>query len=176
MPASRRARAITFAPRSCPSRPGLAMTPRIRCCDTLPAPAPGLPGARPAKRGQTDIDNLETDLRAPSLNYRNFVILAPGLAQNGTHFSDCGIRPNRIQQRRHRVFGALGHLGKGFERLLDGTGVPLRTDRGQPFELVLVRTVIDVQRIYAGPRRSHRSVHADDDALAALHGLLVAVG
>ena len=29
MPASRSARAITFAPRSCPSRPGFAMTTRI---------------------------------------------------------------------------------------------------------------------------------------------------
>src|SRR5213082_3401344 len=29
MPASRRARAITFAPRSCPSRPGLATNTRI---------------------------------------------------------------------------------------------------------------------------------------------------
>src|SRR4051812_13422053 len=29
MPASRSARAMTFAPRSCPSRPGLAMTTRI---------------------------------------------------------------------------------------------------------------------------------------------------
>src|SRR5688500_14995878 len=30
-PASRRARAITFAPRSCPSRPGLATKTRIGC-------------------------------------------------------------------------------------------------------------------------------------------------
>src|SRR5919197_171722 len=33
MPASRSARAITLAPRSCPSRPGLAMTTRIFCTD-----------------------------------------------------------------------------------------------------------------------------------------------
>src|SRR5580704_14736252 len=31
MPASRRARAITFAPRSCPSRPGFATSTRIFC-------------------------------------------------------------------------------------------------------------------------------------------------
>src|SRR3954466_5275418 len=39
-PASRRARAITLAPRSCPSRPGLATTTRYRCSTArLPAPA-----------------------------------------------------------------------------------------------------------------------------------------
>src|SRR5215208_4651605 len=32
MPASRRARAITFAPRSWPSSPGLATSTRIGCC------------------------------------------------------------------------------------------------------------------------------------------------
>src|SRR6266508_1692949 len=34
-PASRRARATTLTPRSCPSRPGLATTTRIRPCATL---------------------------------------------------------------------------------------------------------------------------------------------
>src|SRR6266545_4987259 len=34
MPASRRARATTLAPRSCPSSPGLAITTRIRPCAT----------------------------------------------------------------------------------------------------------------------------------------------
>src|SRR5438309_7798991 len=39
-PASRRARAMTLAPRSCPSRPGLATTTRYRrCTSQLPAPA-----------------------------------------------------------------------------------------------------------------------------------------
>src|SRR5436309_4149256 len=39
-PASRRARAMTLAPRSCPSRPGLATTTRYRrSTSRLPAPA-----------------------------------------------------------------------------------------------------------------------------------------
>src|SRR5262245_5119154 len=39
IPASRRARATTFAPRSCPSRPGLAMTTRTRDAGPLEAGA-----------------------------------------------------------------------------------------------------------------------------------------
>src|SRR3954463_16580862 len=42
MPASRSARATTFAPRSCPSRPGLAMTTRIGAPAGRPPPPVGL--------------------------------------------------------------------------------------------------------------------------------------
>src|SRR4051812_32455736 len=43
MPASRSARAMIFAPRSCPSRPGLATTTRIR------RPEDGMPAAYPLR-------------------------------------------------------------------------------------------------------------------------------
>src|SRR5438445_1595728 len=58
MPASRKARATTLAPRSCPSRPGLAMSTRMRCwagpelirygslSPSPPAPAARASGAR----------------------------------------------------------------------------------------------------------------------------------
>src|SRR6266536_3078249 len=56
MPASRRARATTLAPRSCPSRPGLAITTRIRPCATatsaLSRPAVG--ACRPGTRARPD--------------------------------------------------------------------------------------------------------------------------
>ena len=52
MPASRSARAMIFAPRSCPSKPGFATTTRIFLLDTgrkLPADATG--GARLLRGG-----------------------------------------------------------------------------------------------------------------------------
>src|ERR671919_134768 len=50
MPASRRARAMIFAPRSCPSRPGLATTTRIFWLDG----AGSVMGARGRRRSYSD--------------------------------------------------------------------------------------------------------------------------
>src|SRR3954447_18280482 len=55
MPASRRARAMILAPRSCPSRPGLAMTMRMRSltCGAYPLPGgPTPPGVRMRAAGE----------------------------------------------------------------------------------------------------------------------------
>src|SRR6185436_17805057 len=79
MPASRSARAITFAPRSWPSSPGLAMMTRIftDTCYLIP-------------------DTCLSD-------YRRFLGFAPDLTQGVAHLPHRGIRPHGVDEQRHRV-------------------------------------------------------------------------
>src|SRR6185369_15717064 len=75
MPASRSAAATTLAPRSCPSRPGLATSTRmgralVRCMELLGS------SAKPEQRGET-VDRirrvrLEDDIEIDSLAQRLF--------------------------------------------------------------------------------------------------------
>src|SRR5689334_8711284 len=64
IPASRRARAMIFAPRSCPSRPGFAITTRI------------VPGTSAEYRGAPDRHRLVAGLAEPGK--RAFRVHAPG--------------------------------------------------------------------------------------------------
>src|SRR5437667_11084432 len=91
MPASRSARAMTFAPRSCPSRPGFAITTR---------------SFRPSAISHQ-----------PS-NDRNFLILAPHLAQRIAHLTDRRIGANGVEDRRHHVRGGPRRRAERVERSL----------------------------------------------------------
>src|SRR5258708_26166196 len=84
MPASRKARAITLAPRSCPSRPGFAITTRSFLAIDL---------------------FLFCNLQSDALYHRNLFVLAPDLAKRVAHFPHGGIRPHRIENGRHEVLG-----------------------------------------------------------------------
>src|ERR1017187_5815315 len=81
IPASRNARAMTFAPRSWPSRPGLAITTRILFI-------------RPQHAWS---------LRTSKSNRGHFFILAPHFTQRVAHLADRRVRPDALQERVHRI-------------------------------------------------------------------------
>src|ERR687892_2814770 len=97
MPASRSARAITLAPRSCPSRPVLAMTTLI--CDTFCLQAPG----------------FRRWLGLGGSNYRLFYVLAPDIAQRIAHLTNRRIGPDGLEQRFHGV----GVAGSGHAQRIE---------------------------------------------------------
>src|SRR3954452_1698764 len=95
MPASRRARAMILAPRSCPSRPGLATTTRI-----LRAVAASICGGNPSG----------------CLENRRLGGGAEDLLQGRAHLSLAGAGPGGGDDRRHQVRvagGCLLELGEG---------------------------------------------------------------
>src|SRR5207253_3940500 len=87
MPASRSARAITLAPRSCPSRPGLAMTTRIFCT-----------------------------LKPDTSNYRRFFVFSPDVPQRVAHFAHGCIGPHGVNEQRHRVGRTARPILQGVQR------------------------------------------------------------
>src|SRR5215831_5331389 len=111
MPASRSARAMTLAPRSCPSSPGFAITTRSFRTSAL------LPSA----------------LVPCALNDRYLFVLAPHIAERVAHLTNRRIRANGVEDGRHQVvtFRA-GGGAQGVERALNRAGV---TRLFQPFEL-----------------------------------------
>src|SRR5208337_469501 len=94
MPASRRARATIFAPRSWPSRPGLATRTRIRLSVIVP------------------------------LSERRFFVGAKYPAQHVAYFTDGGIGAHRLENVRHQVGVGRGRAGQRFEGRLDTAIIP----------------------------------------------------
>src|SRR5437899_1182176 len=88
-PASRRARATSLAPRSCPSSPGLAT--RTRTGDAI---------------------------RTPSHSkYDGLLELAPLVLEHADHFADGAVRLGAVDQERHEVLVVLaGGRREGAER------------------------------------------------------------
>src|SRR6185503_2328273 len=151
MPASRSARAMTFAPRSWPSRPGLAMTTLIFW--------------RIFHRGLT--------ARTGS-DYRRFDVFPPDLAQAVAHLPDGRIRTGRVQQKRHRIRAAAGSGLERRQRPADLGGIAPCAQLLEPGQLTLACRLIDVKRTDAFPRLDE-VIDADDDLLLRLDGLLRAV-
>src|SRR6266446_4442678 len=100
MPASRRARAMTFAPRSCPSSPGLAIT-------TLSLRTFNL---------QSAICNLQSAI----LNDRHFHVFAPHFTERVAHLADRRVSPDGVENREHHVLGRARRGAQPIERTLDG--------------------------------------------------------
>src|SRR6187455_1717047 len=88
MPASRSARAITLAPRSWPSRPGLAMT-------TL---------------------SFLIGAGAWGLDDRDFFVLAPDVAQRVAHLAHCRIGADGVEDAWHQVLACSCCGAQGVER------------------------------------------------------------
>src|SRR5215831_9771119 len=151
IPASRRARAMTLAPRSWPSSPGLAIITRIFCTTTCP----------PATRN-----------RLNSSDYRRFLVFAPDVPERVAHFSYGRVCAHGVDEKRHGVGRRAGPLLQRFERGMH-TGIVARlTQLIELRELPLRGGLVDVQ----GPDWllviGHELVHADDDLVALLDGLL----
>src|SRR5688572_6050657 len=87
MPASRNARAMTFAPRSWPSSPGLAITTRIFRIWSV-----------------------------RRLNERDFLVFPPDLPEGVAHLADRRIRAHAVEERIHRVVAAARRLLQRIER------------------------------------------------------------
>src|SRR3954449_3209067 len=149
MPASRSARAMIFAPRSCPSSPGFAMTTRI------------FPGTSAESRW------LEDRGLAPD---------APDVAQHVAHLAHRHVRPRGVHDRLHQIaVFADGILFQPGKCLLDRTGVAARPDRLDAIDLRLLERRIDLEEVRLRLVVELVAVDADDDALILIDLRLVAV-
>src|SRR5262249_21243137 len=93
MPASRSARAMTLAPRSCPSRPGLAITTRsLRTSLRVQFRSP-----------HSLLLTLQSAIRNPQSNDWHLFVFAPDLAQRIAHLADGRVRADGVEDRRHQV-------------------------------------------------------------------------
>src|ERR1700746_210182 len=89
MPASRSARAMILAPRSWPSRPGLAISTRILCC------------------------GMRSKSSFPLSGDGYFLVGAEDLAEGFADFAQGGVGLYGCVDGRHQVFFALGRLAQG---------------------------------------------------------------
>src|SRR5947208_10115416 len=131
IPASRSARAITFAPRSWPSSPGFAMT-------TL--------SLRIHRRNR----------REPASYYRDLFVLAPDLPQRVAHLADRRVGADGVKNRRHQVRRRLRRRAQGLKRSRGGI---LVAGSPQPFELrqlLLGCRLIDVENLQRRFDRLHK--------------------
>src|ERR1700676_5117069 len=149
MPASRSARAIIFAPRSCPSSPGLAIKTRIFLS--------GIFNNRPAS-GDGD-----------------FFVGAEDGAHGVAEFAESGITFHGVEEVRHEVFLAFRGLAKRIEAALDFVVGALGAELGEAFGLAMRHRVVNLQsieRLLLG----HEIVHAHHDFLFFVQLALVAIG
>src|SRR5262249_40975155 len=117
MPASRSARAITFAPRSWPSSPGFAMTTlslRIRIV-----------------KGRRSDDG-------------HFLVLAPDVAERVAHLADGGVGADGVDDARHQVLGGLRGRAQTVERALHRLVVARPAQLLELCELCIGRRFVDV--------------------------------
>src|SRR5205807_556442 len=124
MPASRSARAITLAPRSCPSRPGLATSTRIGFVITfIPGQMAGSDRAR-------------------------FLMGAEYVPQSVTDFAQRCVGADGIQNVRHSVVRSivrtLGRAPEAVQRSGDLRPIPPLPQRRQFGYLAFVRCLIDL--------------------------------
>src|SRR5262245_19717506 len=144
MPASRRARATTFAPRSCPSRPGLATSTRILFIDSP---------------------------RRSSLEDRRLLVLAPHLPERVAHLAERGVGAGGLEDGDHDVVLAPGDLLETSEGRAQPVVVAGGLERGHPGRLLLRHLLVDVE-YGVRPFLHHVVVDPDDDLLLPFHRLL----
>src|SRR5438105_4709761 len=148
MPASRSAMATTLAPRSWPSRPGLATRTRmglaIMRLDVLDQPCWRL--AKVLRCAQDDMNR-----RLARLDYARRLVFAEDPAQGVADLADGGVGANRVEDWRHKVGGAGGGFGHGGKGSVDGGGVAAGAELGQAGDLALGQAGIEPQGV--GRRR-----------------------
>src|SRR4051794_40808547 len=151
MPASRRARAMILAPRSWPSRPGLATTTRI-------------------------LRAVAVVIGARSLEHRRLGVGPEDLLQRRDHLALAGAGTGGGGDRRHQVGVARGRLLELGEGALDGGAVAAGAGRGQAVGLLAFERSVDLQgrgRLFV---LLDEVVDADDDPPALVDLLLVGEG
>src|SRR3990172_1237263 len=138
IPASRSARAMTFAPRSWPSRPGFAIRTRIFF---------GI--------GTTSVEE-------------RFLPYAEHLAHHVTDLAERRARPHRVEDVRHRVLVPFARLPQPVEgaRVLPRVARP--TDPPEAFELRAEGRLRDAERLDFRRLGDDGVVHADDRGLPGL--------
>src|SRR5512143_183505 len=110
MPASRSARAMTFAPRSWPSRPGLAMTTRIL--------------RMRVSSFQFPASSWKLEAGDWKLYQRHLFVLAPHLPERVAHLADGRVRPGAVEQWVHRVGVASRRVPQRVEGPSHGVAIP----------------------------------------------------
>src|SRR5204862_7906393 len=123
MPASRRARATSLAPRSWPSSPGLATSTRTGMV-----------------------------VRTPSHSKHDGLLeLAPLVLEHADHLADRAVRLGAVDQQRHQVL-AVGRRRRrqGAESGLDVGRRPGALDLGQAFELTEAALLVELVALGLG--------------------------
>src|SRR5262249_12739541 len=151
--------AITLAPRSCPSSPGLAITTlsfRIRVAD-----------------GTGDWIWLTSGMlvvpRSPSpSDDRNFLVLAPHLAERVACLADCGVRADSVEDWRHQVLCRLRRLTQTIERAPDGVVVARPAQRLELHQLLVRGRLVDVENLDRRLVGLDEVVDADDHLVLPL--------
>src|ERR1039458_269908 len=187
MPSSRKARAMILAPRSWPSRPGLATSTRIGCgmASILTFWFRSIFGT-PLPRGRGS--DQSRDRKGAVLRWcgiwRSWLevgvlpIRAEDAAQGVADFSQGGVGADGIEEQGHSVFGSLGGALQSVE------GFPhlgVIAARAEPSEFGLLSTaggLIDLQQfdgLGIASWGALKPVDADYGALAAFDFALVAV-
>src|SRR5215470_4947942 len=176
MPASRRARAMTLAPRSWPSRPGLAMSTRIFFS--------GIP-QRPLEASSSVIENPAAS------SYGGFFVGAEDGSHGVADLTKRGVCLHRLVDVRHQVFMAelpvgrsrgvsrlcvcARRLPKGQQRAVDGGLRAVCTKFSEAIRLAMSNGLINLQnleRLLGGDK----IVYSDHDFLFFVERLLVAIG
>src|SRR6267142_4776750 len=121
MPASRSARAITFAPRSCPSSPGFAISTRIFFVMRLSA----------------------------SIRSRNcyFLGCAKSVSHGVTDLPERRVRFHRIENKWHQVIFALGSGAQSRKLPRHFVVRTFRAHLPQPFRLALRTAFVNLQSL-----------------------------
>src|SRR3990170_3988936 len=145
IPASRRARAITFAPRSCPSRPGFAMRTRIVFA------------------------TFDTSVE------KGLLPDAEHLAQDVTDLAEGRAGPNGVEDEGHRVLVSLACLPEAVQGAPVLLRVPRSPDATEPLERGPQGGLRDPEGLHLRLFVDEEVVHPDDGPLRVLDLPLIPV-
>src|SRR5919204_2549703 len=165
IPASRSARAMILAPRSCPSRPGFATTTRMRRLS--------LAFMRARMVFATGRPAPQCVASPPWLEDRRFGVGAEHGLERLDDLAFGGVGARRVQERGHQVGVAGGLLAQGRQRALDGRRVPAGASGLEPPDLLALERGIDAQDLEALLVVLRERVDPDHDPASLVDLLLV---
>src|ERR1700733_4934943 len=164
MPASRRARAMILAPRSCPSSPGLATTTRI-----FLSVAEGIEGAGIllmwVQSAPPHPERHRAGCPRRALEDRGLAITADHGLELADHFPLGAFGARGLDQQRHQVLARVARrLDKRLQRPRRAVAVASLANRLDPVHLVDLEGGIDAEDL--GPEVVTLGVGVDADHLA----------
>src|SRR5262245_27359651 len=148
IPASCSARAMNLAPRSCPSKPGLATRTRMRWPESL------------------------TSSPRPGSHHDVFAELPECLPQHVADFAERDLRVDAVHDGGHHILARRGGTSQPVERCSRHGTVTLGAESAQALHLVALERRFDAQDRDAGLGIVAEFVHADDDSCAGIDLLL----